>query len=286
MITLRIGGVPEHYNHPWHMHMQAASATPESRLPMLRWRDYPEGTGRMIEALNNGELDLAVLLTEGAISGIARGGDFRVVGFFTDATIVWGIHVPPDSAIRTTADIYQHRYAISRYGSGSHLMPYVHARGENWPVHKLQFVRVNDLDGARLAFREHRADVFFWEKYTTQPFVSSGEFRRIGEYPTPWPGFVLVASVKKLTLHRSAIEQVFSAVLQQAQALLADPERVTVIARRYALAKADARAWFEYTRWAEAIDPRVDVLESVCNTLKELGLVQQLFDPRTLCAVA
>ncbi len=35
---------------------------------IYEWIDYPGGTGAMVEALRNGELDVAIMLTEGAVS--------------------------------------------------------------------------------------------------------------------------------------------------------------------------------------------------------------------------
>ena len=280
MIKLRVGGVPEHYNLPWHMTLEKNALKPFGID--AEWKDYYEGTGGMIQAIKKNELDVAVLLTEGAISGISRHANYRIVGFYTDSPLVWGIHVPADSDLHDVADIYHHRYAISRYGSGSHLMPYVHARQEQWPLHKLQFRVIDNLDGARMAFREKTADVFFWEKFTTKPYVDNGEFRRIGEYPTPWPGFVVVASIQALTLHSELIEKMMETVFEQAQILFNDAERVAKIADFYDLQAPDVEEWFSYTRWCNKIEIKQDVLDETTAILKEVGLVHQKFDSKDL----
>ncbi len=280
MIRLRIGGVPEHYNMPWHMAM--ASNDPTSAGIDCQWTDYYEGTGGMIQALRDDELDLAILLTEGAISGISRDAPYRIVSFFSDSPLVWGIHVPTESALIDVNEIHHHRYAISRYGSGSHLMAYVHARSEEWPLHKLQFRVIDNLDGARLAFRNHQADVLFWEKFTTKPYVDNGEFRRIGEYPTPWPGFVIVASNKTLTLHADRVTALMKIVFKHAHLLSQSPYRVSRIASRYELEETDIESWLSYTRWCDKIHLSKSVLNETTETLKELGLVHQLFDTQQL----
>src|SRR5690606_2232664 len=129
----------------------------------LEWREFPGGSGAMAEALNAGELDVALLLTEGAVAAIAKGGRFRVVSLYTQSPLVWGIHVPAASSLRTEADVRGRRYAISRRGSGSHLMAAVHAKARGWNE-PLTLVEVGGLDGAIDALGDAQADVFFWEK--------------------------------------------------------------------------------------------------------------------------
>lgn len=280
MIRLRIGGVPEHYNLPWHMARKSGELQEQGIKP--EWTDYYEGTGGMIQAIKKDELDVAILLTEGAISGISRSANYKIVSFFTDSPIIWGIHVPAESNIRDVNEIYHHRYAISRYGSGSHLMPYVHARQQQWPVHKLQFRVINNLDGARMAFREEKADVFFWEKFTTKPYVDNGEFRRIGECPTPWSCFVVVASDKTLALHSDKVHQLIKTTLKHATKLYNDPNRVQIIANKFDLLPEDVEAWFSYTKWAKNIELKKNVLAETTETLKDLGLVHQKFSYKKL----
>ncbi|WP_154222821.1 substrate-binding domain-containing protein [Marinicella rhabdoformis] len=280
MIRLRIGGVPEHYNLPWHMALKSGEL--EAKGIKAEWTDFYEGTGGMIQAIKNEELDMAILLTEGAISGISRSANYKIVSFYTDSPIIWGIHVPAESDIHDVNEIYHHRYAISRYGSGSHLMPYVHARQQDWPVHKLQFRVINNLDGARLAFKEEKADVFFWEKFTTKPYVDSGEFRRIGECPTPWSCFVVVASQQTLALHADKVKALLETAFGQAQKLTADPDKVEKIAQLYDLKSEDVAEWLSYTKWSASIDLKEGVLNDTTETLKDLGLVHQKFTPKNL----
>ena len=275
MIRLRIGGVPEHYNLPWHMARKSGALQTQGINP--EWTDFYEGTGGMIQAIKNDELDIAVLLTEGAISGISRSANYKIVSFYTDSPIIWGIHVPADSDIDDVDEIYHHRYAISRYGSGSHLMPYVHARQKDWPVHKLQFRVINNLDGARMAFKEDQADVFFWEKFTTKPYVDSGEFRRIGECPTPWSCFVVVASHQTLALHADKVKTLLQETFAQAQKLYNDPNRIDIISKQFDLLPEDVEEWLTYTRWSSEINLKKDVLTDTTETLKDLGLVHQRF---------
>src|SRR5690606_154661 len=181
--TLRIGGVPEHFNLPWRK--VVASGRLRHAGVEATWQDFPGGTGAMGQALNDDSLDVAMLLTEGAVAGIANGGTYRIVGRFTDTPLIWGIHVPAASPLRSIEDLRGARYAISRHGSGSHLMAFAHARSRGWPVGELRFVPVGGLDGAIEAFEQRAAEVFLWEKFMTKPLVDAGRFRRIGEFSAP-----------------------------------------------------------------------------------------------------
>src|SRR5690606_21948799 len=90
------------------------------------------------------------------------------------------------------------RAAISRFGSGSHLMSYVNAQVEGWNTANLDFEIVNNLEGAIEALKNGNADYFLWEHFTTKPIVDKGVFRRIADLPTPWPCFVIAVTNKIL----------------------------------------------------------------------------------------
>jgi len=264
MSLLRIGGVPEHFNLPWHRLIEARA--PERLGVEVLWRDYPEGSGAMAAALRAGQLDAAMLLTEGAVAGAAAGG-FKIVSLYTESPLIWGIHVPAASSIRTVDDVRGRRYAISRRGSGSHLMSFVHARERGWPTEGLDFVVVGTLQGAIDAFANGTADVFFWEKFMTKPLVDSGRFRRVAEFVAPWPAFVVCAAGAALT-RGSALPTVLRGVFAAAAELAAGRDAATTIAARYGLEPDDVREWLHTTRWASR--PGVDV-EQVAPAVAQLG---------------
>jgi ABC-type nitrate/sulfonate/bicarbonate transport system substrate-binding protein len=49
MKTVRIGGVPEHFNYAWYIGLKSNSF--KAQGIDLRWVDCPGGTGQMTEAL-------------------------------------------------------------------------------------------------------------------------------------------------------------------------------------------------------------------------------------------
>lgn len=276
MIKLRIGGVPEHFNLPWHLALEARRFEPLGIE--VAWRDYPGGSGAMAKALGDGELDAALLLTEGAVAAISGGVPLEIVSLYTDSPLVWGIHVPAASLFRTVADLAGARYAISRKGSGSHLMAFVHARAQGWPVERLELVTVGSLEGAVEAFAAGNADVFLWEKFMTKPLVDEGKFRRIGELTAPWPAFVVCAARALDRDGRVALGRALALVLDEARALRARPDAAQLIARRYGLRAGDVAEWLGTVRWSARVGVAASDVGPACTALGSLGVLPRAVD--------
>lgn len=265
--------MPEHFNLPW-LHL-IGGGTLERAGIAARWEDYAGGTGAMVSALDDEALDVAMLLTEGAVSGIGRGGHYRIVSAYTQTPLIWGIHVPVQSPAQQIDDIRGARYAVSRFGSGSHLMSFAHARAQGWPIDQLRFELVGDLNGAIAAFEQGKADVFLWEKFMTKPVVDAGRFRRIGEFAAPWPAFVICASRRALRDKRDAIAVLLEQIFPQAAAVHAAPATAARIAQRYGLTLGDATEWLAATRWASGPGIDLAMLDEVADALVELGLLKR-----------
>ena len=276
MIKLRIGGVPEHFNLPWHLSLQARRF--ESLGVDVTWRDYAGGSGAMAKALRDGELDAALLLTEGAVAAVTDGVPLDIVSLYTDSPLVWGIHVPAASHFHAVAELKGARYAISRTGSGSHLMAFVHARAQGWNVTRLTLVAVGNLDGAVTAFEAGRADVFFWEKFMTKPLVDAGKFRRVGEFAAPWPAFVVCAARALDAERRAALARIVAVVLEEASALGKRADAARLIATRYGLESADAEEWLRSTRFSARVGVTSSDIAPACMALGALGVLPRVVD--------
>ena len=276
MINLRIGGVPEHFNLPWHLALETRRF--EALGIEVAWRDYPGGSGAMAKALGDGELDAALLLTEGAVAAVSGGVPLEIVSLYTDSPLVWGIHVPAASRFRTVADLPGARYAISRKGSGSHLMAFVHARAQGWPVEQLELVPVGSLEGAVEAFAAGNADVFLWEKLMTKPLVDEGKFRRIDELTAPWPAFVVCAARALDRDGRVALGRALALVLDEARALRARPDAAQLIARRYGLRAGDVADWLGTVRWSARVGVAASDVGQACAALGSLGVLPRVVD--------
>jgi ABC-type nitrate/sulfonate/bicarbonate transport system substrate-binding protein len=268
--------VPEHFNLPWHLALQTRKLEPLGID--LTWRDYPGGSGAMAKALRDGELDAAVLLTEGAVAAVSDGVALEIASLYTDSPLVWGIHVPAASRYRSVAELERARYAISRKGSGSHLMAFVHARAQGWPVTGLALVVVDSLEGAVAAFAAGQADVFFWEKFMTKPLVDAGTFRRVGEFTAPWPAFVVCIARAAGAERRAALGRALAVVLDEARALRLRPAAAELIAARYGLKAADARDWLAATQWSTRVGVTARDVAPACSALGALGVLPRVVD--------
>lgn len=272
-LEVQVGGVPEHFNLPWHL-ANDENLFEAERLK-VHWRDYGGGTGAMIQDLNEHKLDIAILLTEGALAGIARGGQYCLAGYWVTSPLIWGIHTHNELAVNSMADLQDKTIAISRPGSGSHLMAYLLAKREGWPLENLKFETVGNLEGAREALASGKAHYFLWEKYTTKPLVDSGEWQRVGEIPTPWPCFVIAVRKNLLQQHKNELGCLFKIVRERAQAFAKQHDAPAFVSERYGLQHPDAESWFRDVRWAADDRMPVKELREVLATLYELGLIDK-----------
>lgn len=279
-IQVNIGGVPEHFNYPW---IFAKNMGMFNGLPFeIDWKDEPSGTGALCEQLDRGDLDIAVALTEGIIRHIALGSKSRLLGSFVSSPLIWGIHVPVDSDIQTIAQLQGRRYAISRKGSGSHLMACVDARGRNERISEEQWVVVGGIEGAIQAFNEHRADIFFWEKFMTKPHVVAGSLRSVGECLTPWPCFSLAINSKFEKKHPEIAEMIVSKMNVACRMFMYLPDAPQIIAENFNLTEADARSWFFSTEWqCDRIFSRKTIANAL-HYLKDAGLISHTPDIRNM----
>jgi len=210
MHTIKIGGVPEHFNLPWHLTIEDKSYKKEDI--QLEWKDYHGGTGAMCEALRASEIDMAIILTEGIIKDIIGGNPSKIVQTYIQTPLIWGIHVASNSPYTELSQLENTKVAISRYGSGSELMAYMNAKSQDWDTSSLNFEVTQNLNGAVDALTAGKADYFMWEHFTTKPLVDDGTFRRVADYPTPWPCFVIAVRDEIIQTKHDQIEKILNII--------------------------------------------------------------------------
>jgi ABC-type nitrate/sulfonate/bicarbonate transport system substrate-binding protein len=266
-----VGGVPEHFNLPLHLALEKAAFGVTG--VEVDYRDFPGGTGAMTRSLKDNEIDIAIVLFEGAVANVLRGNAIKIVKVYVQSPLIWGVHVAAESSFKKIGDVRGRRYAISRHGSGSHLMAIVDACERGWKTEDMNFVRVGGLSGAREALANDEADAFLWERYMAQPYVENGEFRRIGERIAPWPAFVVAVRENILAARAIEIRKVFEVVDAECQGLMSNPDAIDLIAARYQLEPHEAREWFAHVRWHIGFDEPTEDLERVIGYLEHVGIV-------------
>lgn len=269
LFTIKMGGVPEHFNMP--IHWAKNKGIFERDGINLQWHDFASGTGAMCNALQANELDVAILLTEGAVLAIEKGNPATILQFYTDSPLYWGIHISANKDYKNAKDISDKRFAISRLGSGSHLMAKVLAAENNFTIPEANFVIINHLEGASKALPNNEADVFLWEKFMTKPLVDKGVFKKIGEIPTPWPCFVIVARNAFIEENKEALMALMGCLNEATVKFSELKNKASLIADKYDLKENDVKDWLKDVAWCNS--PLLDesILENVKLTLKKAG---------------
>lgn len=275
MITLKIGSVPEHFNLPWHLCIE--NGTFLQNGIEVEWINYPGGTGAMTKALRAGEIDIAILLTEGIIKDITEGNPSKIIQTYIASPLIWGIHVATNSNFHNIEDIKDKSAAISRYGSGSHLMAFVNAENQGWDTRNLQFEVIKNLDGAVQGLKEGKGDYFMWEHFTTKPYVDNGTFRRIADCPTPWPCFVIAATNHAIENKLPEIQSLLSTINKATKQFKSSENVAEMVSKRYNQQLEDVKQWLSKTTWSQQQLDR-KTLTAVQEKLLQLNIINQKLD--------
>lgn len=280
MKEIRIGGVPEHFNLAWYLSLKEKSFQKEGIN--LRWKNYLGGTGAMNKGLREKEIDIAVILTEGILRDIIRGNPSKIVQVFVKSPLIWGIHVASNSPYQSLSDLKGKQAAISRFGSGSHLMAYIHAKNQGWDITKdLKFRQISDLEGAIKGLPIGMGDYFMWEKFTTKPYVDTGVFRRLGNCPTPWPCFVIAVRNEVLEKDSESIKTILEIINQETKQFKNLPNIDNIISNRYNQKIEDVREWLSLTEWSQEQLDEIDVLE-IQKQLYSIQLIDKKVPSETI----
>ncbi len=271
--TIRLGGVPEHFNLPIHLAIEDGSF--ESRGVQIEWTTFKGGTGQMTKALRNGEVDACILLTEGIIKDIIAGNSSKIISGYVNTPLIWGVHTGAKNSLQHYKEIYQKQYGISRLGSGSHLMAIVDATVNDKKIIKEQFTIIKNLDGALESLEALETDVFYWEKYTTKPYVDSGQLRRIGEFITPWPCFMIAATDQILEQEPESITRMLRTIHDSCDSFMQREDNIALVAERYGQRRKDVERWYHATEWAIHGWVSDKMLRSVVHNLQVAEIISE-----------
>ena len=167
---LRVGGVPEHFNIPWHLAQEHGYYA--ARGVDVQWVSQPLGTGQMIKSLRDGDVDVVVALTEGLVLDIAKASvdasdssGIRLIGTFVESPLTWAISTggtaaayssgesPSTTPSRRYTDLESLKgstFGVSRLTSGSHLMAFCFAQQRGWDVASdIHFAIEGESDNSR-----------------------------------------------------------------------------------------------------------------------------------------
>ncbi|WP_299122727.1 substrate-binding domain-containing protein [uncultured Tenacibaculum sp.] len=276
MLNLKVGGVPEHFNYPWYITLKNKEYTDNNIN--LRWQDFPGGTGAMCKALRSGEIDIAIVLTEGIIKDIINGNPSKITQTFVKSPLIWGIHVGAKSSFKKIEDLEHATVAISRFGSGSHLMAIVNAHNNGWDVEKLKFKVVGNLQGGIDALTNGEADYFMWEHFTTKPLVDNNTFRRLGDCPTPWPCFVVAVRNEVLENNFNEVKKVLDIINNCTSDFKKIKNIDKTLSIRYEQQLNDIQEWLSITEWNDGEPVTENLITSIQNKMVEFNVIDEKKD--------
>ncbi len=272
MKTVKIVGVPEHFNLPWHLCIENGEF--EEQDIDLQWVDVPEGTGKMCQMLREGQTDIAIILTEGILKDISAGNQSSIVQIYVESPLIWGIHVDANSEYHTVSDLKNKKVAISRNGSGSQLMSIVNAQNQNWSTENLEFEIVNTIDGAVESLSLGKSDYFMWERFMTKPLVDKGIFRKVGDCPTPWPCFVIAVRNDFLEKNTAVVQNILKVINNTTIEFKEIPSIDRDLASKYNLKTEDVQEWLSKTEWSQTNFSQ-ETFDKIQNQLFNLKIIDK-----------
>jgi len=280
MLNLKVGGVPEHFNYPWYLTLRNKEYIQEGIN--LRWKNFPGGTGAMCKALRNGDVDIAIVLTEGIIKDIIDGNPSKITQTFVKSPLVWGIHVGAKSKFKNIKDLEHATIAISRFGSGSHLMAIVNAYNNGWDLKNLKFKVISNLQGGIDSLTNGEADYFMWEHFTTKPLVDNGTFRRLGDCPTPWPCFVVAVRNEVLENNLEEVKTVLDIINNCSSDFKEIQQIDKTLSIRYNQQEKDIQKWLSITEWNNGEPITTEVIDSIQNKMIGLNVIKDKINSEKL----
>ncbi len=269
MLKIKVGGVPEHFNYPW---LKCIEKNKFQNVANVEWLDCLGGTGEMADALENGNIDLAIMLTEGSIKQIESGKPFKIIQKYIETPLVWGIHTSANETFSKVSDLEKKTAAISRYNSGSHLMTHVLADRESWDLSSLNFKVCHNLEGAINALNNQNADYLLWERFTTKPYVDNNILKHLGDCLTPWPCFVIVVRDNFYRTNQVVIDSILEVLNNQTKKLKQNPKLSEILSQRYKLKKVDTDNWLNQTQWSQS-SIKSDTIQELKTKLMRYNII-------------
>tara|TARA_R110002003_G_scaffold215_1_gene16426 strand:- start:15326 stop:16153 length:828 start_codon:yes stop_codon:yes gene_type:complete len=254
----------------------------------------------MVTALQAGEIDIGVGLTEGWIAALGKAqgakedAGFRVVGTYVETPLCWAISTGAKrEELKGIDDLKGKKVGVSRIGSGSYVMSFVLADQQGWldtssddppfPVEPL-----NTFSNLRDGVNNSTADFFMWEHFTSKRYYDNGEIKRIGEIYTPWSSWKIVAVNDLIhptnwsstpNASKPALKEELEDVLKKINNGVKhfeenQEEAVQYISTKLDYSEEDAREWLKTVRFAHDVrGVEKEVVDKTVGILQKAGVL-------------
>ncbi|KAK9373797.1 uncharacterized protein V1513DRAFT_402317 [Lipomyces chichibuensis] len=286
---LKVGYVPEHFSTPLFFAQSEGYYKDVGLSP--EFKPFLTGTGDMIKALKENDIDMAVGLTEGWVAGLGnRRAEYKIVGTYVQSPLRWAISTGDNREdIQSIADLQGKCFGVSRLGSGSYVMAFVLARQQGWPGNPpVSFNILGTFKNLRAAVRDREADAFMWEYFTSKKYYDNNEIKYIGSIYTPWPSWTITAADSLLNNEPNTrtIGKFFSAVNKGIQHFRTNPEKaVDYISTNLDYTAEDAREWMKTVNFADDVSvvDRSVIIDKTFTILNDANVIEnaEAVDPKT-----
>jgi ABC-type nitrate/sulfonate/bicarbonate transport system substrate-binding protein len=128
----------------------------DKRGIQVEFRIVPEGTGKLLDLVEQGEIHIATMVTDAFIAGKAKGRAVTMLGTYVESPLVWVVVSDPSVSYSSVSDLRRSelgrncRFGISRPGSGSQTMAHyanlIHGLSDSG---QLDFHVANHFQGLR-----------------------------------------------------------------------------------------------------------------------------------------
>ncbi|KAJ2083328.1 hypothetical protein H4R24_000888 [Coemansia sp. RSA 988] len=230
----------------------------------------------MVKRLIEGELDVAICVTEGLVAGIGNNKEagLRLFGTFVESALPWAVSVAQDSHYSTLDDLaFGAIFGISRMGSGSEVMARYASSAYEWKAPRFEVL--GDINELVRGVQEKRVDAFLWERTTMQRHYDRNEVRYLGTVRPPWPAFSFGAREQFIQDNSQLLCKFKEAVGCAVETFmeLQEEQRVAFVCERLGYSEEDVKKWVAYVRFSKDMVVDQKRVEKVSAALNRAGVV-------------
>ncbi|KAK6463451.1 hypothetical protein DFJ63DRAFT_334986 [Scheffersomyces coipomensis] len=285
--TLRVAYIPEHFSTPLFLAKQKGYY--EQNNLNIEFVKVLEGTGRLVKLLNDGEVDIAIGLTEGFVADLASDknqGNYKLIDTYVNSPLLWSISTGSQrDELKEVTDLNSDSsIGVSRIGSGSYVMSFVLSHDLKYTKSFSKFPILSNFKNLRDSVNhklsnDENSDAFMWEYFTSKKYYDNNEIKPIGQIYTPWPSWVITVSSKQVETNPEPIKKFLNAINQGIQYFNHhQDEAIEYIYTNLDYSKEDASEWIKTVKFNTDLGlfklNRDAVVEKTSQILKLAGVLK------------
>lgn len=253
----------------------------------VQLREFPGGTGELAKALADGKVDIGIGLTEGFVTSISRGSDFRIAATFVDSPMKWVVLVLSSSPFMNVVDLKTKVFGITKFGGGAHINTVLISSQQGWKEDvDFKIKSLGHLDSLIAGLRSGVIDALVWEPFSIKSLIDiTGDIKAIGDVIPPWPCFMVAERTSFLQdkKYSEPIKGLLSSFKEAAMIFHHDKAySIEIISKNYKLSQEDSKRWFESVKYSVTGKISHKALQEVVTTLLKTGTINHRIDVANL----